>query len=250
MYPDLVHTIDSFDIGSFLHYLADSYMAKTTVCIPYWFFWMILGTYLIMPIFNKWLYHSELKEAEYFLFFWLITCAFDFTLGYSFPIKLTYFTGPIGMVVLGYYLRHTKRKVFNNVWISILLIAIGVFLSVYTSYLFSTPHEFFTLNRYSLFMVIQVTGIFTLFKNLSKLNLNVLPENGIIRKAIFSIAQCSYGIYLTHKLILVLLFAVLADLLQYKPLLMVLGISGLVIPWFVLVILNKVPYLNEIIGVK
>ena len=250
MYPDLIHVVDSFNISSFLQYLANSYLAKTFVCGQYWFFWMILGTYLIMPIINKWLYHSDLKEAEYFLFFWLITCTFDFTLGYSFPVKLSYFSGPIGMVVLGYYLRHTKRKVFNNIWVSILLIAIGVFLSVYTSYLFSTTHEFFTLDRYSLFMAIQVTGIFTLFKNLSQLNLNVLRENGIVKKIIFSIAQCSYGIYLTHRVVLVLLFTVLADLLPYKTLLVVVAVVGFVIPWFLLILLNKIPYLNEIIGVK
>jgi len=255
MYPNLIHIKNSFGSSSFLPYLLNSYLSKTVVCGQlwfgqYWFFWMILGTYLTMPIINKWLLHSDLKEAEYFLFFWLITCAFDYTLGFSFPIKLSYFSGPIGMVVLGYYLRHTKRKVFNDIRFSILLIVIGVFLSVSTSYLFSTTHSFFTLDRYSLFMAIQVAGIFTLFKNLSQLNLNVLSENGIIKKAIFSIAQCSYGIYLTHRVLLCLLFLLLQAVLPYKVLLVVVAVVGFVVPWFVLMLLNKVPYLNEVIGVK
>lgn len=250
MYPNFIHIIDTFDIGSYLKFLADSYLATTYGFTTYWFFWMILGTYLIMPIFNKWLLHSDLKEAEYFLFFWLITCIFDFTLGTKFPIKLSYFSGPIGMVVLGYYLRHTERKVFNNIWISILLTIAGAALLVYTSYLFSTTHEFYVFERYSIFMVIEVTGIFTLFKNLSNLNLNVLPQNGILRKGIFSIAQCSYGIYLTHRVVINLLFDLYYKVLPYKVLFLALIIVGLVIPWFVLVVLNKVPYLNEVIGVK
>lgn len=250
MYPGFIHILDSFNIVSFLHFLSDAYMAKAYGFTPYWFFWMILGTYLIMPIFNRWLYHSDLKEAEYFLFFWVITCIFDYTLGVKFPIKLSYFTGPIGMVVLGYYLRHTKRKFFNNIWVSILLTVIGAVLLVYVSYLFSTTHEFYVFERYSIFMVIEVTGIFTLFKNWSNLNLNVLPENGIIKKAIFSIAQCSYGIYLTHRVVINLFYDAYSTFIGFKLLFLLLIVAGLVIPWFVLVILNNVPYLNEVIGVK
>ena len=250
MYPSLIHVVDSFNVVCFLEFLGKAYLAKSGFFSPYWFFWMILGTYLIMPIFNRWLFHSDLKEAEYFLFFWLITCIFDYTIGVKFPVQLTYFSGPIGMVVLGYYLRHTKRKVFNNIWISILLIVISTAAAVYFSHMFSTPNDFYTYERYSIIIVAEVIGIFTLFKNLSNLNLNVLPENGIIRKAIFSIAQCSYGIYLTHRVVIVLFFEAYKKVIPYKPLFIILAILGLVIPWFVLVLLNKVPYLNEVIGVK
>ena len=255
-YPDLIIIKQSFGSSSYWAFLLNSYLAKSVVCGQYWFgqywfFWTILGTYLIMPILNRWLFHSDLKEAEYFLFFWLITCTFDYTLGFSFPVNLTYFTGPIGMVVLGYYLRHTKRKVFNNIKVSILLIVVGLFLSIFSSYLLSTPNKlFFTLDRYSLFMAIQVTGIFTLFKNISQLNLNILGEDGFIKKIISSIAQCSYGIYLTHRVVLCLLFLLLAEVLPYKQLLVVVAVVGFTVPWFVLIVLNKVPYLNEVIGVK
>ena len=56
-YPDALHsiklyTINTFDIPSFLDYLYKSYLAKNVGFRPYWFFWMILGIYLIMPIFK------------------------------------------------------------------------------------------------------------------------------------------------------------------------------------------------------
>ena len=98
----------------FLKTLYLFYMAKAICSAPYWFFWMILGTYLIMPIFNKWVANSDMGELEYFLIFWLITCIFDYTLGFPFPVKLTYFVSPIGLVVLGYYLRYTERDILNN----------------------------------------------------------------------------------------------------------------------------------------
>ena len=49
----------------FLKTLYLFYMAKAICSAPYWFFWMILGTYLIMPIFNKWVANSEMGELEY-----------------------------------------------------------------------------------------------------------------------------------------------------------------------------------------
>ena len=51
-------TFSSYDLNGFLQFLMNAYVAKARIWFrPYWFFWMILGTYLIMPIFNRWLLH-------------------------------------------------------------------------------------------------------------------------------------------------------------------------------------------------
>ena len=113
-FPNVLHVVPTLNVQNAVSFIIGAYNATSFGFGPYWFFWMILGTYLIMPIFNKWLYNADLKEAEYFLVIWLITCIFDFTLLQEFPVKISYFSGPIGMVVLGYYLRHTKRKIFNK----------------------------------------------------------------------------------------------------------------------------------------
>ena len=134
--------IQNYDLMSILNYIYNSFLANNKGFTPYWFFWMILGTYLIMPIFNKWLLHADLKEAEYFLIFWLITCLFDHTLHMQFPIKLTYFTSPIGLVVLGYYLRYTKRKLLNNPYFDILLIAIPCISMLIIALHYSTQQNF------------------------------------------------------------------------------------------------------------
>lgn len=203
-YPKMIHTINPYTINNFLGYLWNSYMAKNFCFSPYWFFWMILGTYLIMPIFNKWLYNSDLKEAEYFLVIWAVTCLFTETLGMTFPIKLNYFAGPIGMVVLGYYLRHTKRKIFNNIYVSIFLVIFCLVAFVLLSHANSSPDTMAKFSRYHILMVIEVIGLFTLFKNISNLDLNskfFSNDNGIFRKSIYSIAKYSYGIYLIHRVI-------------------------------------------------
>ncbi len=257
-YPDALHsiklyTIKTFDIPSFLDYLCKSYMAENVGFRPYWFFWMILGTYLIMPIFNKWLLHADLKEAEYFLVFWLITCIFDFTLFTPFPIKLSYFSGPIGMVVLGYYLRHTQRKLLNNIWVSLAILIVGAFSCVFGSYLLSDTSTIYQFERYSIFLAIEVIGIFLTFKNISQLNINISffsNPDGIFRKSVFSLAKYSYGIYLTQQIFMNLVLALVLHHVHYKMLVLLLFVGSLGISWIVMALLDRVPYINKVIGAK
>lgn len=246
--------IESFDLMSILNYIYLAYMAKTTGFWSYWFFWMILGTYLIMPVFNKWIKNASLDELEYFLIIWLITCLFEYTLKIDFPISLTYFTGPIGFVVLGYYLRYTRRKILNNPYFDIFLIIVSWIALVYFSYLLSDTTQIYRFHRYSLPIAIEVIGVFLLFKNFNKLNINLgilSNPNGSIHNLIEDIAKSSYGIYLTHSAFLQIIIKSLPNyILPYGILVSILSILTLFIPLLVLLALNNVPYLNKVIGVK
>ena len=253
IWPKFFHTLDTFTIMSFLQYLFNSFMSQNPGFTQYWFFWMILGTYLIMPVLNKWLYNCDLSEVEYFLVIWIVTCLCDYTIMTPFPVKLTYFTGPIGMVVLGYYLRHTERKIFNNPYYSLLFVIIGAALLIFSSYCLSDTTNVAFLERYSVLYALFVTGIFTLYKNASKFNIHIkFLENpdGIFRKSIFSIAKYSYGIYLLHRAVLVLLYALFLNVVRFRPFLVVMFVGTLGISWLVMALLNRVPYINQVIGAK
>ena len=176
---------------------------------------MILGTYLIMPILNKWLLNADLKEAEYFLVIWAVTCIFWYTFHINLPINLNYFTGAIGAVVLGYYLRHTKRKMFNKVSYSIIFIVISTLLLLLMPYMFSTADKYYVFNRFSILVVIEAIGIFTLLKNLNW----EADSSSILYKAVFSIAKYSYGIYLNHQFIIFVVMIVLNEFVNIGPLL-------------------------------
>ena len=253
-FPEFIHVLDVLNAKEIFHFVIGAYRAKSFGFEPYWFFWMILGTYLIMPIFNKWLLHSDLKEAEYFLAIWLISCIFDATINYPFPIKISYFTSPIGFVVLGYYLRHTKRKIFNNKYIPIILIIIGLSCLLYGSFLYSTPHKLFKFDRYSIFNAILVTGVFLLFRSFSDVNFGVLSRpNGIVQKSIFSIAKYSYGFYLLHQVIMNLVIHALRYFNLYHgyvSLFFIIFVATLAISWFLMAVLNRIPYVNQVIGAK
>ena len=250
-YYSNLNFIPSYDVMSILIFVFNSLRANVGVFSAYWFFWMILGTYLIMPIFNKWLLHADLKEAEYFLVIWLITCLFDFTLSADFPIKLNYFVSPIGLVVLGYYLRHTERKLLNNPYFAILLIAIPCISMSLISLHYSSVNSMYLFNRYSLPIAFEVIGIFLLFKNFSKLpfSFNFLQNpRGIFKKSVFTLAKYSYGIYLNHVVFLFLLYQVPIHGYNLK-----FGIDlavTLIFSVLLMVIFNRIPGINKVIGSK
>ena len=254
--PDVFTIIPALTLPNIWNFILSALQSQTAYYYSYWFFWMILGTYLIMPIFNKWLLHSDLKEAEYFLVFWAITSLFNFTLYIPFPIKLDYFVSPIGMVVLGYYLRHTKRKIFDNWYVPLLMIAVAVFLEIFITRTYLHPTHFFRFDRYSIVIALEVAGIYLLCKNLdTKHSFEKIPGSvrNLFKKAVQSIAKYSYGFYLIHLCVLKVLqktITYFGCFKRFKLLQFGLFIAVLAISWIIMALLNRVKYVNEFIGAK
>ena len=255
-WPNMIHVVNSFDFKDISNFFIGVFMNKSFGFQQYWLFWMTLGIYLIMPIFNKWLLNADLKEAEYFLVIWLVTCFFVSTLKLELPIKLDYFVGPIGMVILGYYLRYTKRKIFDNKWLPILLIAISLACIIYTSFIHSTPNKLYNCDRYSLFNVAKVAGIFLLFRNFSGFTFNndsLSKFGGILRKPIISIAVYSYGFYLLNQPILNIIVSIFKHnhlFVGYGSLFFKLFFATLFVCWIIMAVLDRIPYVNQLIGSK
>ena len=250
---DFMSVVKAYDFDYLFHFVIKALTGDVYGFNPNWFFWMILGTYLIMPIFNRWLYHSDLKEAEYFLVIWLITCIFAFTLNKKFPIKLTYFISPIGLVVAGYYLRHTERKFLNNPYLALVVLIITASISVYIGYLRSTPTNLSCFHRYSIFNTVIAICVFIIYKNFSKFNIKVHFKKleSLFRKLVAALAKYSYGMYLVHyPIIFISKHFLPVNTMPYGLLIVVSVLIGMFGSMAILAVLNRVPYINEIIGAK
>ncbi|WP_458404756.1 acyltransferase [Methanobrevibacter sp.] len=253
MYPNFLHTVDAFTLKEAVKYIANTYLCINKGFTPYWYVWMIIGVYLILPVFNKWVLNSNLDELEYFLIIWLITCIFDFTVFIELPIELSYFTGPIGLVVAGYYFSKTERKLFNSPYWSLLIVIIGFASAAIMCYLFSTTKHTYIMDRYSIMNITLSIGLFLLFKNFSKFNFHpdfLYNPDGIFRKLVFSLATYSYGMYLVHRFFMHLIHKYFKHTLGYFSLVALMFFATLILTWGLLVILNRIPYVNRVIGVK
>lgn len=214
-----------------------------------WYVYMIIGMYLIIPIIGTWVRNCSEREIIYFLLIWFITLLLNQPLIIKLKpnVDLTFFTGFIGYLVLGYYL---SIKTFKNgqliKTVSILLIITGIFITLIgTYYLTNLKGRFYErlydyLSPNVLFVSI---GLFLFFKNLKY-------ENKHLFKVRNFISRNSYGIYLVHVIVLYFLSTIGLNWKFINPFLGIpvtvvfcLFLSGLII-----YLLSKLPYGKYIAG--
>lgn len=261
-----------------------SYFSSISITVTYivktfltsrWYVWMILGVYLAMPIINDFVKNRGLKGVEYFLILWIITSTllvfslyFDKSLYY---LDLSIFAGPIGFVLLGYYI-HNKdfKKDFRCSPDKLAILGLLMFISavliksillymhyfdpyMFRYYIFQTKSHL----EIDIFAFIQAMGIFLMFKYLNDANAKKLTtkissflKEGIIGRLTVSLSQCSYGIYLNHYISLSIIGLLGFDAVTHNALKWIpfLAIGILIVSWVLILIMDKIPYLNKLSG--
>ena len=235
-----------------------------------WYVWMILGVYLIIPIFAAFIKNSKLEGVKYFLIIWYITTAlFTLSILFDFQMKfldLVIFSGPIGYLMLGYYL-HNKEFKINPKKIVVISVILFIILTVFKAYMLNAdvfnPYKF----RYVIFLtrskldidtisILQAAFIFLLFKYIPKVKSGFFKKiSGFCNKKtvlalIISISQASYGIYLNHYFIVAYLKDIHFPFKSFPSIIFVpiFAISILFISYGIILILNKVPIINKLTG--
>lgn len=204
----------------------------------FWFVYMIVGISLFVPIIGKWIRNANEKEILYYLILWF--CILFVNESIISWFHLTYFTGFIGYLILGYYLsiKSFNPKLRLNL-IALFLIITGIAFSVFGTYYVSNKNGFLFTDFYSSLspnVVLLSTGVFLYFKNLQITNV-------ILTKIIFFISKYSYGIFLIHVLILNFLSKIGLDCNLISP---ILGIPLITIICFlissgIIYLLSKMP---------
>ena len=197
----IVYAFFSKDIGDTLLDYVKYFFSRLLTGASYhlWYIYMLIGLYLFIPILGKWIRNSTEREIIYFLIIWFISM-FTSKMLYFNQINPIYFTGYIGYLVLGYYL---SIKEFKNTKrlkkIALLLFILGTFITIFGTYFLSKLSGKFNdilYNHLTPNLLISSIGIFILIKYSRGI------KSSAFSKIISNIDKYSYGIYLSHILVL------------------------------------------------
>ncbi|MBQ9389586.1 MAG: acyltransferase family protein [Synergistaceae bacterium] len=219
-----------------------------------WFLFMITGLYMILPFVKK---IAESKSmTKYFLviaFFFAFLFPEIIHLISLFSEKYSEFAGDIlknfnfqfvggftGYFLLGYLLNSTdiSRKTERIIYITgIIGFITTVVMSLYASRFKGEPFHF--LSNHNVNVMCEGAAVFTFFK--SKFNFSA--------KFIRTLSQYSFGAYLVHAAVIMLMGKLGLDALTFNPIVSVPLISVIVfvISFAISAVLNHIPVLKKYI---
>lgn len=211
-----------------------------------WYVYIIISLYLTFPFLSKWVKVAPEKEYIYFLSLWTILMLLNpYLENYDTSFDFSYFSGYLGYLILGNYLFKTSRKINP-------LLLTGIFAGafLYTAlrtYLISVvskqSNELF-LDNLSLNVYAMSFCVYLFFKNKSYI---VHPW---WRKMIDTICVHSYGIYLSHLLILNVFLWCGLSFSFIHPLVSIplITLVSLIISCIFIIIMKKIPLLKYLAG--
>lgn len=186
---------------------------------PLWYLYMLIGLYLVMPVFSCWMEQASAKDMRKILYVWGISLVLPYlkmvapVLGYTGNYgnmgiwgvcdwnpygSLYYFSGFIGYLVLAHYLvKYPLAWSWKKTWAILLPLFITGYLI--TAGGFILTQEYFPGNYANLEIIWYFSGInvfmmtFPLFVIIQKTNIASSP---LLRR----VASATFGIYLCHFL--------------------------------------------------
>lgn len=222
-----------------------------------WYFWMILGVYLCIPIINEFVLNKKLDGCKYIVILMIFASIFYTVctfLGYKTFFELRFFVLPISYVVLGYFLANYEFKISKNkiIFISLVLFLIVTLLklSFHDSTIFFANENIFLDSGLDInfLEIIQASSIFLIFKNL---NYRFLDKDAI-KRFVTSISRASYGMYLAHMAILIPLYQIFKSLsltgTQTLLSVIFLSITIYFVTWILVLFADKILKLHKFSG--
>ena len=258
-----VYIKHSFDISSALDIFLG---APGTLGVAFWFIWMIVIVYCEIFLINRIIIYGSGKRENFekefitlltvFSVIYIVLSNFGILGNYS--SKLLYFMSFIAYVIIGYFISHYdlvgSRVSANKMIIVTLLIS----CALYGYYIFGfvvpksiQANHFVYKGYFNLLILALSVNIFCLFKYLSKTKYLMYIEDKTLGKVFITISKYSFGLYLCHYMILIILKINLIRIYyNQSPLLWIpiLVILTTVISLSILGILNRIPYLNKFTG--
>lgn len=211
-----------------------------------WYVYLIISMYLTFPFLSKWAKDANEKEYFFFLVLWVIYMLVTPHLtNVDISFDFSFFTGYIGYIILGNYLFKTTRKV-KSLWLIAIFIA-ALLYTAFRSYFVSVSgnemNEFFMENL-SINICSMAACIYLFIKN------KPAVQEVLLRNLVDNICRHSYGIYLSHLLILNIFLRMGLSFYFIHPLLSIplITIVCLAISYWLIILMKKIPFLKFVAG--
>ncbi len=240
----------------------------------YWFVWMLIGAYLLLPILNSFIKEYDLEGLAYLLILWFVFIIILKDLKIDFFTKLVsahslgwteIFAGYFGYFPLGYYLSVKKFRFSDKQMYLIGLALLIVFTLVNINYTMIQSSHADKLIYYGyrrIVSTLQAIGLFLFVMYFSKYceNNKDTIKNRIysffkdtyMSTIILSISVCSYGMFLTHYFILYPLGWVTKNITPIYSLspayIPVVLMAITFLAWLITFIFSKIPILKYFSG--
>jgi len=188
-------------------YIAELW-TKDGISKHFWYIWMILFLYLIIPFFGKFVRNLNQKQRWIILLIWIVITQLSLRVplnpyGWSGNITQKFFGYFLysGYLLMGYALftapvphRKIRTGAIVVFLLTILVAATGVWLMSKGGRLNQTFHGYLHINT-----ILQSASVFLIFKDLQIRNTTIRRYSGYL-------SDYSYGIYLSHMIIIGTLF--------------------------------------------
>lgn len=161
-----------------------------------WYLYMIIGLYCSIPFLRKIIKSASNREIEIFLMFWFLSMFVQYKIfrNYVPSIDLTFFSGYVGYLVLGYYLSiksFSMAKIVPYLAYGLLV----VFTAYITWYMSKSSNKFDpTFYNYTFFNTALATAFLFIALKITFSNTQKMPQWAT------TIDSYSFSIYLIHIL--------------------------------------------------
>ncbi len=219
-----------------------------------WFLWTISGLYLLSPIMIRWLSLAPIKEVELYLTIWLVSLLYPL-IKLVWPLNegdtswVYYFHGYVGYYVLGYYLSVVSKERLRQ-YKRVFYTAFFLFTICAPCIILFTGIK---VNFYSLFWyltlpcALQSILWFVTFRNLED---KISKWSNTIVSTISSLSSMTFGIYLSHILMLRIILWNIDALSQIKgiPYMIITSTLAFLMSLCLTYCLKKIPYIGKVVG--
>lgn len=211
LWPTLIWTFVYLCVnGSFIS--SDSGDIVRKICsIPFtpqegvlWYMYVLIGLYFVAPIISPWLQQTNRRTLQIYLLIWCVSLLIPYLSPFV-DIRedatsiLYYFSGYLGYLVLGYYIRSYDIKISPFVSILGILGCMGLY-ATYKAFLDDTiicfDGGFWYLSIDSPLLVVLWWNI------IRPLSDKVQVRSNVIKKNIVAFSNLSFGVYMGHILIM------------------------------------------------